>query len=525
MVREIFRMCPIVLIDVTTGRLCDGQERTRIFKAEPPFKELVSSMTARVDDARILQVVSRYFQYVTFSHTWEGKEPSFQDVHLVGSVWKLAPSPLNDKLRKFCETVREDGFRWAWSDTCCIDKTISAILNQSLISMCKWYEDSAATLVLLSGIDSPSVLGDLTKSLWMTRAWTLQELLAPNVIRFYDRHWKPYLDETRTNHKESPVIMQELATAINIASESIVTFIPGNLGVREKLRLASTRNATVEEDVAYSLIGIFKSDIKPNYGEREDALGHLLEEIVARSGEVTVLAWNGKSSVYNSCLPGVISVYRDLPYSPPHPTSSETGARLEELRRVFSYSEATSLYERIINLPLATFVNRRLHLPCIIFPFKRIYSHHGDVYRARVSGLGDVDIQTADTLEEPRSLFLVHPWIRTLIDETYARDGVVLTDGLDAGSDTDSNADSDDYYSAPSSPLDDELPSAPRLAVNEYKCALQLLARLCQPFGALLLEQTRHREYRRVATEHEIVVQVRKPSFLKEVRMDVLEIL
>ncbi|KAI6098517.1 hypothetical protein F5141DRAFT_1253480 [Pisolithus sp. B1] len=58
--------------------------------------------------------------------------------------------------------------------------------------------------------------------------------------------WKPYLNNTGTNHKESPEITQELADAVKIPRGTIVTFSPGDLEVREKLRLASTRNATVE---------------------------------------------------------------------------------------------------------------------------------------------------------------------------------------------------------------------------------------------------------------------------------------
>ncbi|KAI6017267.1 hypothetical protein PISMIDRAFT_468426 [Pisolithus microcarpus 441] len=194
------------------------------------------------------------------------------------------------------------GYRWAWSDTCCIDKTTDRILNGSLTLMYKWYADSAATLVFLTGVTHPSQPRGLTCSKWITRAWTLQELLAPKVILFYDSEWKPYFGNTGTNHKESLEIMQELADAIEISPENIATFSPHGLGVREKLRLASTRNATVEEDVAYSLIGIFESDIRPHCGERSNALGHLPEEIVTRSGDVTVLAWSGKSSAYNSRL-------------------------------------------------------------------------------------------------------------------------------------------------------------------------------------------------------------------------------
>ncbi|KAI6095807.1 hypothetical protein F5141DRAFT_1221421 [Pisolithus sp. B1] len=315
--REILKSHPLVVIDVTTGCLCDGPKQLCIFETDPSFKELVSSMTRRPDDEQIQEVAERFFRYVMFSHAWQGNEPSFQEVNVVKSVWNLPNTPLNEKLRNFCKEVRRHGHNWAWSDTCCIDKTTSSILNQSLTSMYRWYADSAATFVFLLDVAHPSKPWDLTRSLWMTRAWTLQELLAPKVIFFYDSEWKPYLNDTGENHKESPQILQELADAIKIPHGTITTFSPDALVIREKLRLASTRNARYVEDVAYSLIGIFKSDIRPHYGEGADAVGYLLEEIVARFGEVTVLAWSGKSSSYNSCLPASIFVYNQTSFHPP----------------------------------------------------------------------------------------------------------------------------------------------------------------------------------------------------------------
>ncbi|KAI6130871.1 hypothetical protein EV401DRAFT_1850942, partial [Pisolithus croceorrhizus] len=248
-------------------------------------------MTRGLDNEWILRVVASFFRYVMFSHVWGGNEPSFQNVNAVKSIWSLPDTPPNKKLHNFCKEARRLGHNWAWSDTCCIDRATSTILNQSLTSTYKWYADSAVTLVLLADVVHPSKPGDLARSSWMTRAWTLQELLAPKVVFFYDSKWKPYLGITGANHKESQEIIQELADAITISRRTIVTFSPDYLGVREKLRLASTRNATVKEDVAYSLIGIFKSDIRPHYGEGADALGHLLEGIVARFDEVTVLEW------------------------------------------------------------------------------------------------------------------------------------------------------------------------------------------------------------------------------------------
>ena len=518
-IHETFKLCPLVLIDVTTGQLYDAQERVGIFKSESAFKKLVSeTVTRKIDRKNILQSVAKSFQWIMFSHTWEGKEPTFLDINRVGSIKELDESPLNDKLRQFCETVREDGYRWAWSDTCCIDKSTSAILSQSLISMYTWYAEAAATLVYLADVLSESELGDLTKSRWMTRAWTLQELLASKVIRLYSCGWKPYLNDMRANHKESPSIRQELANGMGISTEVVVSFLPEDLGVREKLRLASNRNATVEEDIAYSLIGIFSSDIVPRYGLGNIALGHLLENIVARTGDTTVIAWMGKSSVYNSALPNSLAVYSQTPYCPPPMNSSELDTRVEQLRGRLLPDDVLSFYDHIIQLPRATFSNRRLHLPCIAFSVKQIGVQElggtqGNLYRASVTLLGRVEFRTADAmpLKKPQNLVFVHPWLRDLGDPD---DGFVSDDepeaDSDAGSDdmgeTESNAssgNSTDDGSTQISPLHAE----PSARVDRHTHALRLIARLGNPFNALLLErQSGTKHYKRVAAEDKIII-------------------
>ena len=527
----VFRISPLVLIDVKSGHLCDGPKRRDTFKSERQFKELVSSTVERLDDERIQRVVEEYFQYVTLSHVWGKKEPLFQDVNLAGSVWKLKSSPDNEKLRKFCEMVRNDGYRWAWCDTCNIDKTIITVLNQSLKMMYKWYEASAATFVHLEDVPSSSSLGDLTDSIWMTRAWTGQELLAARVIRFYTRDWNPYLGDTHSDHKDSPEIMQELASAIRISRDTIVSFNPDDLSVREKLRLASTRNATVEEDMAYSLIGIFKSDIRPDYGEGYAAVGHLLEEIVARSGEVTVLDWTGNSSPYNSCLPDTLAVYRRPPSASHSIEDSDMAARVATLRTSLSRGDVMLVYDLITRLPPARFANRRLHLSCMIFPIKRLGlqnfgQSHELRYSARVSGIGDVEFQTIDRLspQEARKLVFVHPWIRDLRDPL---------DGHAWGSAADEDEDEDEINteagpvaeasSAPSSPLN----VVPVSTMDDYTRALRLIVRLQQPFHALLLQQQPNGEFKRVATDHEIIVPGpgHQVNFVRDIHADVVEIL
>ncbi|KAF8121688.1 hypothetical protein EV363DRAFT_1074336, partial [Boletus edulis] len=140
-------------------------------------------------------------------------------------------------------------------------------------------------------------------------------------------------------------------------------------------------------------------------------------------------------------------------------------------------------------------------------------------YRARVSGIGDVDFRTVDRfpLAEPRKLIFVHPWIRELRDPL---------DGYTWGSTAEDNAESDtesEFCSAPSSPLF----AVPAAAMDEYTRALRLVVRLQQPFHALLLEQQPNGELKRVATEHEIVVPgiKRLDNFARDICTEVVEIL
>ncbi|KAF8554888.1 hypothetical protein OG21DRAFT_1496708 [Imleria badia] len=538
-IHEIFSLCPLVLIDVTTGRLCNAQERVQMFKLETPFKKLLSeTIITKIDRAFIHQTVAGSFKWIMFSHTWEGKEPTFKDVHLVDSVWELDESPLNKKLRQFCTTAREDGYRWAWSDTCCIDKDTSAILSQSLISMYTWYEKAAETLVYLADVLSSAELGDLalTESRWMTRAWTLQELLASKVVRFYNRDWKLYLNDKQANHKESPAIKQELAMGMGVAPETITSFQPEDLGVREKLRLSSTRDATVEEDIAYSLIGIFSSDIVPRYGLGKTALGHLLENIVARTGDVTVIAWIGTSLPYNSALPNSLAVYNRVPYSPLPMEGDELDTCIEQLRAQSSPLDALSFYYRVIRLPRATFSNRCLQLPCIAFYVTKIGvqeldSSQGNLYRATVSFLGNVEFRAADAmpLKKPRKLVFVHPWLRDLRDpldesmsddELEAESDVDSSDEAEAKSETGSDDGTNDD-SEPASPLQVEASAQ----VDPSTLALRLISQLGRPFNALLLEKQSNGQYKRVASEHEIIVPgVPYQTNPKDMKTKVLEI-
>jgi len=522
-VKRTQRDAPLAVINTKTGRLCDQRERMDEFEADPKFVELVASMTTRLDYSRIEEVVQEYFQYATFSHTWEGAELLFHDV-LHGSVHKLAESSTVPKLVMFCAAVREAGFHWAWCDTCCINRSDGSVLQESLTSMFRWYHESSLTIIHLKGVLSDSELDGLKRSLWNTRAWTLQEFFASRVIRFYTEDWKPYRpDEKVYNHKDSPAIMAEMARATGTDVHVLLSLRPGPDNVRQKLCLAATRVATKQEDLAYSLFGIFDVSLSVTYGEgQQRAVGRLLQEVLTRSGDVSILAWTGEVSDYNSCLPAEISVYREpaSPYVPSPIEDDEMDGLVAELRTSSKIVDsAMMLYDRVVALPSPRLVSRRLSLSCIMFPLRGPLAPSGDspqrVYHTTTSAFGSVEIKTTEDLSSLDNLVLVHPWLRCLLDpalpfEDEAEPSLVDGDG-----------DSDAPFTNPRPPLSHTASSShhiPRLDKLTTR-TLRLFARLRQPFGALLLIRLSHDEYKRVASDHPIVVQLLKgisPRYLAQ---------
>jgi hypothetical protein len=151
-------------------RIVGREELTKLIKPRTPQHGELGTMWSRQDVIR--ELVKPALEYAIFSHRWlrEG-EPTFHDM-------RNGRECNNDgfrKLSKFCEKARAMGYKLAWSDTCCIDKTNSAQLNEAIRSMFRWYRNAAICIVHLS--ESLNV-EQMKNDAWFTRGWTLQELLA-----------------------------------------------------------------------------------------------------------------------------------------------------------------------------------------------------------------------------------------------------------------------------------------------------------------------------------------------------------
>ncbi|KAG2366674.1 heterokaryon incompatibility protein-domain-containing protein, partial [Suillus spraguei] len=402
---------PLRLLNTSTGLLCDRAAQMSTFKTSAEYKELLSSTTKHSDlqTGLITDVVARYFRCVLLSHRWEETEavlPDIQDkvVYELNGLGGIA------KLQSFCKVARDAGYRWAWMDTCCIDKRSNTEVQESVNSMFVWYRHSALTIVYLSDVPPSSQPGALA------RRWTFQEFVAPKVVIFYQRDWSLYLGDRSPNHKESPAIMRELENATGIDARALVTFCPGMSGAREKLQWASKRVTTLQEDVAYSLFGIFGITLPVIYGERkQNALGRLLQEIVARSGDITVLDWIGQPSEFNSCLPAHITSYTIPPRTLAYLSEDDIHTQVSSLRQTMHTNRASEFYEQLEQLSAPRFANCRLHLPCISFRVMEVGRSRGlaqDTYYMKAEGLNDLLITT----KEPLPLFsCARPSRRTLL--------------------------------------------------------------------------------------------------------------
>jgi hypothetical protein len=528
---------PHRLINTFTGLLCNREAQIKSFRTSAEYKELLSSILVDMNLGmeRIQDVVAMYFRHVMLSHRWEGKEPLLHDIQ--GKVvYYLNPVGGILKLQSFCTTARDMGYRWAWIDTCCIDQTNNVELQQSVNSMFIWYRHSALTIIYLSDVPPSSQPGALASSAWNTRGWTVQEFLAPKFVLFYQKDWSLYLDDRSPNHKNSLAIMQEMGDATGIDAQALVAFRPGMRDAREKLQWVSARVTTWQEDIAYSLFGIFGVNLPVIYGEKKQkALGRLLQEVVAQSGDISALDWVGQSSEFNSCLPADITSYKAPPYTVSSLSEDDIQKSISSLRHVMTMDFGLKLYVLLDNLNAPRFGNCRLHLPCIAFRVTAVkWSHtqNQEIYEVKADGLHDLLITTQDKLiqfSSPRptmqSFLLVRPWNRYLLELPDFAEPPGLVELPDVAYDTESE---EGYWSAPGSPLQDspgEFLEAWESVDSELSDrALRLAARLEQPFSAFLLAQQRGGEYKRIASDHHIIAQANDLSSIPDM-VKTLEIL
>lgn len=446
---------PFRLVDTYTGLILEQSDIVSLLKMRRDYN---AKLDAVVQEAEHLATpidpecpslrpkldhldsfIAEYLAYAMFSHRWRGREPTLDDVRktthgiysmenkdLVEEYTQVLHFTKNDvsdlpsgveKLQEFCCLAAKCGFRWAWTDTCCINKKDYAETSESINCMFLWYRSSDLTIVYLDDVDEvkegrlPSVDDDddgrwfedpeirkplppshpsvaptpsdtyittlqtepylslhdrLRKGtfpqlrsmhpdsqvetphlethlidnfpsgedckrmgkyrklpIWVTRGWTLQEMIASKRLRFYSKQWTllEEADDLDTaeeegkisitsfrhrarlvDHRANNIWKDALANTTGVPREDLVNFKVGTRDVRSRLLWAARRTTTKVEDMAYCLLGIFDISLPAMYGEGPRAFFRLQEELMKRTGDVSVFDWCGRTSSVNSFL-------------------------------------------------------------------------------------------------------------------------------------------------------------------------------------------------------------------------------
>ncbi|KAF5363049.1 hypothetical protein D9758_012648 [Tetrapyrgos nigripes] len=263
---------------------------------------------------RVQEFLTEIPLYAILSHTWEAEEVTFQDIQNIATLAATCnerPVTFDDvkaflptaqlkkgytKVVQACVRARNSAFDWIWIDSCCINKESSAELSEAINSMYQYYEDAVVCYVYLfdvSGTFHPkNPESNFKKSKWFTRGWTLQELLAPRHISFFDKDWT----KIGTRWSLRDLISVVTTIPIDVFEERNPTawesFGIDKYSVAQKMSWAADRQTTRPEDKAYCLMGIFGVSMSPIYGEGgEKAFMRLQQEIIRVSDDRSIFAW------------------------------------------------------------------------------------------------------------------------------------------------------------------------------------------------------------------------------------------
>ncbi|KAB8211678.1 ankyrin repeat-containing domain protein [Aspergillus parasiticus] len=207
--------------------------------------------------------------YAILSHTWQEMEVTFQDI-TTGVIDKKGFKKVKD-----CYT-------------CCIDKTSSAELSESLNSMYRWYQEAGVCYAYLADVPSKP----FAKSRWFKRGWTLQELIAPSTVIFLDHEWNEL--GTRESLQDVLSDITSIPVGILVGEDDVET-----ASVAQRMSWAARRETTRIEDRAYCLMGLFGINMPPIYGEGKNAFIRLQEEIMKVLDDHSIFAWRSDSEEEN----------------------------------------------------------------------------------------------------------------------------------------------------------------------------------------------------------------------------------
>ncbi|KAI6007491.1 hypothetical protein EDC04DRAFT_971582 [Pisolithus marmoratus] len=233
-------------------------------------------------------------KYCILSHRWiAGQEVDYEQMMNLAKL-DNAHEILNwhgyQKIVKACHAAN-DLFEYLWADTCCIDKRSSSELSEAINSMFRWYKNSARCYTYLQDTSHFPTEPDFTAfgnsngwPEWFSRGWTLQELIAPRDLQFFNKDWKEIGDK----RSRATELNKITGIPVRVLKNGMSSYCPS---FAEVMSWAAERRTTLVEDEAYSLIGLLNVNMSMLYGEGKKAFQRLQLQFMRMSNDQSVFAW------------------------------------------------------------------------------------------------------------------------------------------------------------------------------------------------------------------------------------------
>ncbi|KAL4064703.1 hypothetical protein V8B97DRAFT_2025984 [Scleroderma yunnanense] len=166
------------------------------------------------------------------SHRWIGKEIDYKEMIKLAKLKEHDQKAVRDcdghqKILASCEQAKRLGYKWLWADTCCIDKRSSAV--------CYAYLHDVTSTSFPKRSDDEMYPNSDGYPQWFSSGWTLQEMMVPSNVQFFNKDWQP-IGNKRT-----------LARTLSRITQVPEYILRGGL---------SSNRLCIAQIIAYSLLGL-----------------------------------------------------------------------------------------------------------------------------------------------------------------------------------------------------------------------------------------------------------------------------
>jgi hypothetical protein len=204
--------------------------------------------------------------YAILSHRWiyqggQSEEVTYQEFQNLDNI--VMQKSGYAKIKATCYQAWRDGLQYVWVDTCCIKQGDHDDVARNIRSMFAYYRNSCICYVYLADVSTQDDAwreSQFPNSEWFKRGWTLQELLAPRDVAFFDREWNAI--GSKLDFKDDIAQITTIPPDIISGKQALSKIHP-----LSRMAWRSGRQTTRPQDLAYCLAGLLGVSIDPDYTE------------------------------------------------------------------------------------------------------------------------------------------------------------------------------------------------------------------------------------------------------------------